>query len=79
MGHTEGLAQQRYEAHASAAREALEEAGVIGRTNADTIGIYHYKKRLTNGLDVCCKVEVFAFKVRQTGWPPHHGGRRQGL
>ena len=51
--------------HASAAREALEEAGVVGRTNADAIGISYYKKRLTNGLDVRCKVDVFILEVRK--------------
>jgi 8-oxo-dGTP pyrophosphatase MutT (NUDIX family) len=50
--------------HASAAREALEEAGVLGRTAADAIGAYHYDKRLKNGTQTRCKVEVFPLEVK---------------
>ena len=50
--------------HASAAREALEEAGVFGRIDADAIGTYYYDKRLKNGLDARCKVEVFPLEVK---------------
>jgi 8-oxo-dGTP pyrophosphatase MutT (NUDIX family) len=50
--------------HASAAREALEEAGVVGRTVAEAIGAYHYDKRLKNGTEARCKVEVFPLEVR---------------
>jgi 8-oxo-dGTP pyrophosphatase MutT (NUDIX family) len=49
---------------ASAAREALEEAGVVGRTQADAIGAYHYAKRLKNGTQTRCKVEVFPLEVK---------------
>lgn len=50
--------------HASAAREALEEAGVLGRTETDAIGNYHYDKRLKNGTQARCKVQVFPLEVR---------------
>lgn len=50
--------------HISAAREALEEAGVLGRTDADAIGTYHYNKRLKNGTEARCKVEVFPLEVK---------------
>jgi 8-oxo-dGTP pyrophosphatase MutT (NUDIX family) len=50
--------------HASAAREALEEAGVVGRTDADAIGKYYYDKRLKNGTEARCKVEVFPLEVK---------------
>lgn len=50
--------------HLSAAREALEEAGVTGRANADAIGTYHYAKRLKNGTEARCKVEVFPLEVK---------------
>ncbi|WP_296519658.1 NUDIX hydrolase [Rhodoplanes sp.] len=49
--------------HASAAREALEEAGLIGRTTIEAIGTYRYDKRMKNGLDTRCKVEVFPLEV----------------
>ena len=50
--------------HTSAAREALEEAGVRGRTDADAIGTYYYDKRLKNGTEARCKVEVFPLEVK---------------
>ncbi|WP_245430898.1 NUDIX hydrolase [Rhodoplanes roseus] len=49
--------------HASAAREALEEAGLIGRTGTEAIGSYRYDKRLKNGVETRCKVEVFPLEV----------------
>lgn len=57
--------------HASAAREALEEAGVLGRAEADAIGAYHYDKRLKNGTEARCKVEVFPLEVKsqRKRWP----------
>jgi 8-oxo-dGTP pyrophosphatase MutT (NUDIX family) len=50
--------------HASAAREALEEAGVVGRTDADAIGTFRYTKRLKNGAEARCKVAVFPLEVK---------------
>ena len=50
--------------HASAAREALEEAGVVGRADADAIGTYRYTKRLKNGAATRCKVAVFPLEVK---------------
>jgi 8-oxo-dGTP pyrophosphatase MutT (NUDIX family) len=51
--------------HASAAREALEEAGVVGRVGKDPIGTYSYKKRLAGGTIVTCEVQVFLLEVRR--------------
>jgi 8-oxo-dGTP pyrophosphatase MutT (NUDIX family) len=36
----------------SAAREALEEAGLVGRMTEDPIGTYYYYKRLSNGIKI---------------------------
>ncbi|MEZ5786462.1 MAG: NUDIX hydrolase [Xanthobacteraceae bacterium] len=57
--------------HASAAREALEEAGVLGHADSDAIGAYHYDKRLKNGTQARCKVEVFPLEVKsqRKRWP----------
>jgi 8-oxo-dGTP pyrophosphatase MutT (NUDIX family) len=62
----EGLAERE-----SAAREAHEEGGLVGRMGERSIGIYHYDKRLADGSSVSCAVEVFALEVeRQLGsWP----------
>jgi len=48
---------------ASAAREALEEAGISGEVQAESIGFFHYFKVLRNDINVPCKVDVFALKV----------------
>jgi len=57
--------------HASAAREALEEAGVIGAIGKNSIGTYSYQKRLSNGVVVICEVRVFPLEVKRqkTDWP----------
>jgi 8-oxo-dGTP pyrophosphatase MutT (NUDIX family) len=55
----------------SAAREAREEAGIVGHISKRPIGSYHYMKRLDNGLPIWCTVEVFALEVveRLKSWP----------
>jgi 8-oxo-dGTP pyrophosphatase MutT (NUDIX family) len=57
--------------HASAAREAREEAGLVGTVGKDPIGIYSYKKRLGSGAFVTCDVRVFPLEVKrqQKHWP----------
>ncbi|HEX4534282.1 MAG TPA: NUDIX hydrolase [Rhizomicrobium sp.] len=50
---------------ASAAREALEEAGVCGEIEPKAIGSFRYFKQLKNGDMTLCSVEVFALKVTQ--------------
>lgn len=49
--------------HDSAAREALEEAGVIGKVEKEPIGRYCYLKRLKSGKSVQCEVDVFRLEV----------------
>jgi 8-oxo-dGTP pyrophosphatase MutT (NUDIX family) len=55
----------------SAAREAIEEAGVLGQIGDQPIGTYHYDKRLPDGSSMRCAVEVFLLKVEQqlASWP----------
>ncbi len=62
----EGLAP-----HASAAQEALEEAGICGETQKEPIGFFHYFKVLRHNVNVPCKVDVFALKVtrQRRTWP----------
>lgn len=55
-----------------AAREALEEAGLIGKVvGKRSIGSYHYSKRLPGNREVICRVKVFLLSVyRQLDiWP----------
>ena len=49
--------------YAAAAREALEEAGVVGRIAKRSIGSYQYVKRLKNGAPLLCTVDVFPMMV----------------
>src|SRR6266702_2781402 len=57
--------------HHSAAREAFEEAGVVGAVAKRSIGSFSYEKRLKNGGAVVCKVRVFPLEVRRQNkqWP----------
>jgi 8-oxo-dGTP pyrophosphatase MutT (NUDIX family) len=51
--------------HKSAAREAREEAGVVGTVSRQPLGAFSYKKRLKNGKVVVCEVQVFVMKVKR--------------
>jgi 8-oxo-dGTP pyrophosphatase MutT (NUDIX family) len=57
--------------HVSAAREAFEEAGLVGEVGKRPIGSYAYEKRVKDGAVVPCKVEVFPLDVRaqRKRWP----------
>ena len=44
--------------HDSAAREAFEEAGVVGAVGKRTVGSFPYQKRLKNGGVTVCEVHV---------------------
>ena len=50
-------------AHEVAAQEALEEAGVRGTVETETLGAYTYPKMLRDGVQVICKVQVYALEV----------------
>jgi len=50
-------------AHEVAAREAFEEAGVRGTVETETLGAYTYPKVLRDGVQVVCKVQVYALEV----------------
>jgi 8-oxo-dGTP pyrophosphatase MutT (NUDIX family) len=54
-----------------AAREAFEEAGVIGAIGKRALGSFSYEKRLKNGDMIKCKVRVFPLEVKRQRkqWP----------
>ena len=56
--------------HAAAAREAVQEAGVVGRVSKRSIGEFQYIKWLKNGAPLQCRVDVFPLKVakQRTHW-----------
>lgn len=55
----------------SAAREAFEEAGVIGLPSRKRMGVYHYDKRLRSGRLQHVRVQVYLLEVREQAeaWP----------
>jgi 8-oxo-dGTP pyrophosphatase MutT (NUDIX family) len=55
----------------AAAREAREEAGLIGKINKRPLGSFSYEKRLKGGKTVTCEVQVFGLKVKRqkASWP----------
>ncbi|QWW68487.1 NUDIX hydrolase [Rhizobium sp. WYJ-E13] len=58
-----GWPMNRKCAYEVAAQEALEEAGVRGTVETETLGHYTYQKVLRDGLKVNCKVQVYALEV----------------
>jgi 8-oxo-dGTP pyrophosphatase MutT (NUDIX family) len=55
----------------TAAHEAREEGGLVGRIADRSIGSYHYDKGLPDGSTMHCVVEVFALNVtrQMKSWP----------
>jgi 8-oxo-dGTP pyrophosphatase MutT (NUDIX family) len=61
----------------TAAREAFEEAGVIGDVARQPLGSYGYIKHMGKGLRIACRVSVFALKLdHQADEFPEQGQRR---
>jgi len=58
----------------AAAREAFEEAGVVGEIAQKPFGSYPYVKYLKSGLGRPCKVKVFPLRVivQEEEWPEKH-------
>jgi 8-oxo-dGTP pyrophosphatase MutT (NUDIX family) len=55
-----------------AAREALEEAGLVGTiVGKHPVGRYHYEKQLSPGHSILCEVTVYLFQVERQldDWP----------
>jgi 8-oxo-dGTP pyrophosphatase MutT (NUDIX family) len=65
-----GWPMKRRAPHVAAAREALEEAGVVGKVEAHPLGSYSYEKQLKNGRAITCEVHVFPLEVKrqQKSW-----------
>jgi 8-oxo-dGTP pyrophosphatase MutT (NUDIX family) len=65
--------------HKTAAREALEEAGILGKVAKTSLGGYSYTKRLENNSVQMCRVQVFAFEVEQerNSWLEKHERTRK--
>jgi 8-oxo-dGTP pyrophosphatase MutT (NUDIX family) len=72
-----GWPMQRLAPHEAAAKEAVEEGGVIGRIGAQPIGNFRYAKQRDGTTALNCDVTVFALEVvRQlSNWPEQHQRR----
>jgi 8-oxo-dGTP pyrophosphatase MutT (NUDIX family) len=64
--------------HKAAAREAFEEAGVVGKTAKDPIGTYLYWKRRERHFDLC-RVAVYVLNVKRevAEWPEQSERKRR--
>ncbi|MGD0635929.1 MAG: NUDIX hydrolase [Beijerinckiaceae bacterium] len=64
--------------HQAAAKEALEEAGVIGKVRAHPVGGYTYQKRLNDHVQPC-RVMVYRLDVEKQleTWPEKAQRERQ--
>jgi 8-oxo-dGTP pyrophosphatase MutT (NUDIX family) len=71
-----GVVERSMTPAASAAKEAYEEAGVMGAVDGTPIGSYDYEK-----WGGTCHVEVFPMLVSAVldDWPEAHGRRRRWL
>jgi predicted phosphate transport protein (TIGR00153 family) len=65
--------------HASAAREAVEEAGVLGAACPTALGAYRYRKKLRTGASLMVDVDVFPFAVTDEldHWEEQHQRERR--
>ena len=65
---------------AAAAREALEEAGVVGKPGRRRLGAYNYPKLLKSGATVVCRVTVFPLAVieQKATWREQTSARPAG-
>lgn len=63
---------------ATAAKEAYEEAGLMGEVETAPFGHFHYDKRLRTGEIVPCEVDVFLMRVdRELDDWPERGQRKR--
>ena len=62
-----------------AAKEAFEEAGIVGDVSSDPVGKYHYAKAMPKGRTVECAVVVFPLWVGRLleDWPEREQRRRE--
>ncbi len=61
----------------TAAREAFEEAGLMGKVGKSPVGAYAYDKRLKNGRLQHVRVAVFAFQVEAEAEEFPEAGQRE--
>jgi len=69
-----GWAEVGVAPHELAAREAFEEAGLVGKVTPEAVGNFTYETHLDDGQTVLCKVGVYPLRVTEQleGWPERH-------
>lgn len=74
-----GWAEKNLSGPELAAKEAFEEAGLVGKVAAQSVGSYTYPKRLPGGHLLECKVKVFAMHVEHMleDWLERHQRERK--
>ena len=74
-----GWEEKRLTGAKLAAKEAYEEAGIVGETMSKPIGSYRYAKQLPEGRSLECVVKVFPMRVHELldTWPESQQRRRQ--
>lgn len=66
-----GWRGKRRQPHTAAAREAFEEAGIVGQISPKPVGSYRYEKRVSDTASRLCKVRVYPLQVELLlpDWP----------
>ena len=74
-----GWAEKRLTGPELAAKEAFEEAGLVGEIAQDPVGSYGYLKRLPGGRTLPCDVDVFPLRVERLldDWPERRQRERR--
>lgn len=66
-----GWPEKNLTPHACAAKEAYEEAGIVGTIGESPLGTYRYKKRSRSGAMITFEVEAYLLEVEDqlSDWP----------
>jgi 8-oxo-dGTP pyrophosphatase MutT (NUDIX family) len=74
-----GWAEKSLAPHELAAKEALEEGGILGEVAPEAVGTYGYTKHLSDSRSVPCHVDVFPLHVERLldDWPERHQRERR--
>jgi 8-oxo-dGTP pyrophosphatase MutT (NUDIX family) len=74
-----GWAEKRLTGPQLAAKEAFEEAGLLGEITPDPVGSYVYLDRLPGGRALACDVAVFPLRVERLldDWPERRQRERR--
>ena len=72
-----GWAIKKLSDSGSAAQEAFEEAGAIGKISKSPLGTYRYLKWMPDGVPVACDVRVYAMEVERLEDDYPEAGQRQ--